>query len=159
MSRLASVTAPPSRYGMPQQRWAGSVTSTPFFSSTATAALPVAGSLYSTEHVAKSATRSRAGCGRESGFRPSNHRENVTRWNGGRLRWGWMPTAISMNLRFTQTRIHPVRDRRGEAADAPDQFGVAEEAVLQGHPLRPGMRGARPKHQAGEVHRQRYGGV
>src|SRR5262249_29175915 len=46
---LASATAPPSRYGMPQQRWAGTATSTPFFSSTATAALPVAGSLNSTE--------------------------------------------------------------------------------------------------------------
>ena len=54
---------------MPQQRWAGSVTSTPFFSSTATAALPVAGSLYSTEHVVKSATRSRAGAVRGCAFR------------------------------------------------------------------------------------------
>jgi hypothetical protein len=42
---------------MPQQRCAGSETSTRFRSSTATAALPVAGSLNSTEHVAKSATR------------------------------------------------------------------------------------------------------
>src|SRR5262245_24734992 len=57
MSALASFIAPPSRYGMPQQRCAGRVTSTPFFSSTATAALPVVGSLYSTEHVAKRATR------------------------------------------------------------------------------------------------------
>jgi hypothetical protein len=64
---------------MPQQRWAGRATSTPFFSRTATAALPVAGSLYSTEHVAKSATRSRAGVRGATFLRPSNQREKVSR--------------------------------------------------------------------------------
>ena len=88
---------------MPQQRCAGRVTSTPFFSSTATAALPVSGSLYSTEQVAKRATRSRAGSRRATGLRPSNQRENVSRWNAGRSRRAWMPTAISMNLRLTHT--------------------------------------------------------
>src|SRR4026209_406914 len=153
MSRLASVTAPPSRYGMPQQRWAGRVTSTPFFSSTVTAALPVAGSLYSTEHVAKSSTRSRAGCGRRSGFRPSNHRENVSRWNGGRVRRAWMAPPLSINLRVTHTPLTPIPTRGGGAADAPAQVGVSEEAILQGHALRPGVRGARPQHQARKVHR------
>ena len=42
---------------MPQQRWlSGSATSTPLRSSTATAALPIAGALYSTLQVANSAT-------------------------------------------------------------------------------------------------------
>lgn len=86
---------------MPQQRWAGRVTSTPFLSRTATAARPVAGSLYSTEHVAKKATRSRAGSRRGASLRPSNQREKVSRWKAGRFRLAWMPTVISMNFRFT----------------------------------------------------------
>jgi len=72
---------------MPQQRWAGSDTSTPLRSSTATAALPVAGSLYSTVQVAKSATRLAAGAAGPPGRRrASNQREKVSRWKAGSLR-------------------------------------------------------------------------
>src|SRR4030095_6932437 len=81
MRALASFTAPPSRYGMPQQRWAGSETSTPFRSSTATVALPVAGSLKLTLHVAKRATL--AWGGKEAGFRPAHHAEKVPPWERG----------------------------------------------------------------------------
>jgi len=89
---------------MPQQRCAGRVTSTPFFSSTATAAFPTAGSLYSTEQVAKRATRSREAGAPDAAFRrASNHAEKVWRWKSGSSRRAWMPTAISMNLRFTHT--------------------------------------------------------
>ena len=81
---------------MPQQRCAGSVTSTPFFSSTATAALPVRGSLYSTEQVAKRAhrgparARPRAGCGLPP-VEPARERLAVEGAAGRAA--AWMPTA------------------------------------------------------------------
>ncbi len=53
--------------------------------------------------MAKRATRSRVGSRRGTGFRPSNQRENVSRWNAGSSRRAWIPTAISMNLRLTHT--------------------------------------------------------
>src|SRR6266540_2289673 len=97
--RLASLTAPPSRYGIPQQRWGGKDTLIPFLSSTPTAALPVAGSLSSTEQVANSATRPRTANG--AVFRWSNQLEKVWRWNAGRFLSRWIPRVASMSWRCT----------------------------------------------------------
>src|SRR6266404_2413884 len=87
---------------MPQQRWAGTLTSTPLRSSTRTAARPMAGALYSTLQVANSATL------REAVRPPSaaaglavdlNHDENVGRWNVGSCRLRWIPATACMNAR------------------------------------------------------------
>ncbi len=82
---------------MPQQRWAGSETFTPFRSSTATVALPVAGSLKSTLQVAKRATR--ACGGKVEAFRRSNQAEKVSRWKRGSWRSLCMPTTACMSAR------------------------------------------------------------
>ena len=53
----ADSSSPFSRYGIPQQRCAGTTTSQPFFSRTATAAFPTSGADPLTAHVTKRATR------------------------------------------------------------------------------------------------------
>ena len=105
--------APPSRYGIPQQRCSGSATSTPCRSRTRTAARPTAGWLYSTEQVANRATRgiaaspdraapgASAAPGRDARWRRVNHRVNVSRWNFGRLRSLWMPATACTKARCT----------------------------------------------------------
>ncbi len=55
--RLATIKREEAQRYQQSRASAGKDTATPFFSRTATAALPVAGSLYSTEQVANSATR------------------------------------------------------------------------------------------------------
>jgi hypothetical protein len=89
---------------MPQQRWTGTLTSTPLRSSTRTAARPTAGALYSTVHVENSATF------RLAVLPPSaaaglavdlNHDEKVGRWNFGSRRSLWMPVTACMNARCT----------------------------------------------------------
>ncbi len=74
----------------------------PLRSSTATAALPIAGCWYSTRHVGNSATgpRSTFGAGVDrAGSRLRNHFENRTRWNVGNSRSRAIPVTFSIAYR------------------------------------------------------------
>ena len=108
---------------MPQQPWAGSVTSTPLRSRTATAARPMAGALYSTLHVANSAIflapRTTAVLGREL-----NQLEKVGRWKRGSLRLRWIPTIHCMKARCTPSSLSQLE------SGAPSEPSLPTSAVL-----------------------------
>src|SRR6185436_2076474 len=69
---------------------------------------------------------------------------------------GQLAVPVDPDRRFHQAAVDleardPVRQRRHRAPELADQAGVPEEAVLQGHTLLPGRRGARAQHEPREI--------